>query len=145
MAEKIVVVEDDKDIQYLLQNSLTKAGYDVTVISDGNSLATQQTERADLYLLDVNLPGINGLDLCKQLKLNNLTRNTPVIMLSAFPGLKNVAPKYFADDSMEKPFNFATLMSMITKHLRKAVSKTPTETLTDASDVTSKDQPTAAF
>ena len=145
MAEKIVVVEDDKDIQYLLQNSLTKAGYEVTVMSDGNSLTHQQPETADLYLLDVNLPGVNGLELCRQLKSNMLTRNTPVIMLSAFPGLKNVAPKYFADDSMEKPFNFSTLVGMISKHLRKAVTKRNGSSIPDPPDFTNSDQTAPAY
>lgn len=145
MAEKIVVVEDDKDIQYLLQNSLTKAGYEVTVMSDGNSLTHQHPETADLYLLDVNLPGVNGLELCRQLKSNMLTRNTPVIMLSAFPGLKNVASKYFADDSMEKPFNFSTLVGMISKHLRKAVSKRSGSSIPDPPDFTSSDQTAPAY
>ena len=145
MAEKIVVVEDDKDIQYLLQNSLTKAGYEVTVMSDGNSLTHQHPETADLYLLDVNLPGVNGLELCRQLKLNNVTRNIPVIMLSAFPGLKTVAPKYFADDSMEKPFNFSTLIGMISKHLRKAVSKTENSPIPDPVDPSARDQAAPAY
>lgn len=120
MGEKIVVVEDDQDIQYLLKSSLSKAGYDVQVWPDANSLMQQGTGTADLFLLDVNLPGVSGLELCKHLKLNSLTSKIPVIMLSAFPGLKNVASKYFADDAMEKPFNFSTLAKMISKHLRKS-------------------------
>jgi DNA-binding response OmpR family regulator len=118
MAEKIIVVEDDKDIQYLLQSSLSRAGYDVEVVSDGHTLL-KNLANPDLFLLDVNLPGINGLDLCKFLKHHDLTKNTPVIMLSAFPGLTTVAPTYEADASMEKPFNFTNLVGLITKHIHK--------------------------
>lgn len=119
MGERIVVVEDDKDIQYLLKDSLSKAGYDVEVLPDGDSLLSRSEGTADLFLLDVNLPGINGLDLCRFLKLNDVTKDIPVIMLSAVPGLRTIAPKYFADDSLEKPFNFTNLIGIISKHIHK--------------------------
>jgi two-component system, OmpR family, alkaline phosphatase synthesis response regulator PhoP len=118
MGERIVVVEDDEDIQYLLKDSLSKAGYDVEVLADGDTLLNK-ARGADLLLLDVNLPGVNGFELCRVLKLNDITKNIPVIMLSAFPGLTTVASKYQADDSLEKPFNFASLIGIITKHIRK--------------------------
>jgi DNA-binding response OmpR family regulator len=120
MRERIVVVEDDKDIQYLLKDTLSKAGYDVEVLPDGDSLLMKgDNSNADLYLLDVNLPGISGLELCRLLKLNDMTKDIPVIMLSAFPGLRSVASKYHADDSLEKPFNFNNLIGMISKHITK--------------------------
>ena len=119
MAERIIVVEDDKDIQYLLKDTLSKAGYEVEVLPDGDTLIRGNGTAADLYLLDVNLPGINGLELCRFLKLNSITKNTPVIMLSAFPGLGSVASKYYADDSLEKPFNFTSLIRLISKHIHK--------------------------
>jgi DNA-binding response OmpR family regulator len=120
MGEKIVVVEDDLDIQYLLKDTLSKAGYDVEVLPDGDSLLTRKdSTTADLFLLDVNLPGISGLELCRILKLAETTKNIPVIILSAFPGLRSVASKYHADDSLEKPFNFNNLMGLITKYISK--------------------------
>jgi DNA-binding response OmpR family regulator len=119
MGERIVVVEDDKDIQYLLKDTLQKAGYEVEVLPDGDSLLERQRTTADLFLLDVNLPGINGFELCRYLKLNAITKHIPVIMLSAFPGLRSVAAKYYADDSLEKPFNFSNLIRVITKHIHK--------------------------
>jgi len=118
MGERIVVVEDDKDIQYLLKDTLSKAGYEVEVLPDGDALL-KGGNTADLFLLDVNLPGINGFELCRYLKLNSITKNTPVIMLSAFPGLRSVASKYYADDSLEKPFNFNSLIGLISKHIRR--------------------------
>jgi DNA-binding response OmpR family regulator len=119
MGERIVVVEDDKDIQYLLKDSLSKAGFDVEILPDGDTLLTKAGTAADLFLLDVNLPGINGLELCRFLKLNALTKDIPVIMLSAFPGLRTIATMYHADDSLEKPFNFTNLLGIISKHIRK--------------------------
>lgn len=119
MGERIVVVEDDKDIQYLLKNTLSRAGYDVEVLPDGDSLMKRKA-KADLYLLDVNLPGISGLELCRLLKRNASTKDTPVIIVSAYPELKNDAPKYSADDSLEKPFNFTHLVHLISKHIRKS-------------------------
>jgi len=119
MGERIVVVEDDKDIQYLLKSTLSKAGFDVEVLQDGTTLLQGKPLPADLFLLDVNLPGVNGLELCRYLKNNGPTRDTPVIMLSAFPGLRAMAAKYYADDSLEKPFNFTNLIGMISKHIHK--------------------------
>ncbi|MBT1705536.1 response regulator [Chryseosolibacter indicus] len=119
MGERIVVVEDDQDIQYLLQDTLSRAGYTVEVLPNGDNLINRAVSTPDLFLLDVNLPGINGLELCRFLKLNAVTKNVPVILVSAFPGLRSVAPKYYADDSLEKPFNFKNLINVISKHLGK--------------------------
>jgi two-component system alkaline phosphatase synthesis response regulator PhoP len=119
MGERIVVVEDDQDIQYLLKDTLSKAGYDVEVVADGDTLIQRNGGTADLFLLDVNLPGISGFELCRFLKLNAGTKNIPVIMLSAFPGLRSVASTYYADDSLEKPFNFTNLIGLISKHIHK--------------------------
>jgi len=119
MGERIVVVEDDKDIQYLLKDSLSKAGFDVEILADGDSLLTTAGMGADLFLLDVNLPGINGFELCRFLKLNAVTKDIPVILLSAFPGLGTVAGMYYADDSLEKPFNFNSLLGLIAKHIHR--------------------------
>jgi DNA-binding response OmpR family regulator len=119
MGERIVVVEDDKDIQYLLKDTLSKAGYEVEVLPDADSLLNRLTGAVDLFLLDVNLPGISGLELCRSLKLNAVTKHVPVIMVSAFPGLTNVASKYQADDALEKPFNFKNLIGLISKHIHR--------------------------
>jgi DNA-binding response OmpR family regulator len=119
MRDRIVLVEDDEDIQYLLKDTLSKAGYDVQVLPNGDSLIKDYGSMPDLYLLDVNLPGISGLELCRFLKLNKVTKNIPVILLSAFPGLGSVAQKYYADDSLEKPFNFSNLIGLISKHIHK--------------------------
>ena len=121
MKDRIVVVEDDEDIQYLLKDSLSKAGYDVEVLPDGYCLMNRKEASADLFLLDVNLPGINGLELCRFLKSNAFTKNIPVIMLSAFPGLRKAAAKFYADDSLEKPFNSLSLLNLINKHIHKHV------------------------
>ncbi|HYC86807.1 MAG TPA: response regulator [Chryseosolibacter sp.] len=125
MRERIVVVEDDEDIQYLLKDTLSKAGFEVEVVPDGDTLLTRETLGADLFLLDVNLPGINGLELCRLLKLNNLTKDIPVIIISAFPGLDAVASSYQADDSLEKPFNFTNLLGLITKHIHRDGTTNP--------------------
>ena len=119
MGERIVVVEDDLDIQYLLKSTLSRAGYEVEVLPDGSPLLQGKNSSADLFLLDVNLPGVNGFELCRYLKHNAGTKNTPVIMLSAFPGLRNMAAQYSADDALEKPFNFSNLVGIISKHIHK--------------------------
>lgn len=118
MGERIVIVEDDGDIQYLLKENLSKAGYEVEVVADGDTLLNANT-MADLFLLDVNLPGTNGFELCRFLKLNDVTKDIPVIMLSAFPGLRDIAAMYHADDSLEKPFNVSSLIALIAKHIGK--------------------------
>ena len=79
---KVLIVEDDKNIREALRYNLIAENYSVTYEEDGiNALETILSEEFDVILLDIMLPGINGLDICKRVRFENI--NTPIIILTA--------------------------------------------------------------
>ena len=111
--EKILVVDDDKNICELLRLYLVKEGYGVTIANDGTA-ALQEFDKLhpDLVLLDVMMPGIDGWEVCRKIRQNN---QTPIIMLTAKGGDmdKILGLEYGADDYVTKPFNILELKSRI--------------------------------
>ncbi len=81
---RILVVDDEEDIVELMKYNISKEGYDVISTDNGKSaLSLVHTHSPDLIVLDLMMPGIDGLDVCKQLKGNSDTKNIPIIMLTA--------------------------------------------------------------
>ncbi|HEY2721824.1 MAG TPA: response regulator transcription factor [Chitinophagaceae bacterium] len=117
MANRICIIEDDEGIQDMLKMVLQNAGFDTTVSSDGRSVLENKNDLPDLYLLDKQLPGLDGLNICEFLKLNQATKTVPVIMMSAHPNVKELALNAGADDFLEKPFSIKTLLKMIEGYL----------------------------
>jgi DNA-binding response OmpR family regulator len=86
MAERkrILAVDDDAPALSALKQNLAQRGYDVQTARSGEeALELIQREQFDLFILDVNMPGVNGFDVCKQIRQNPKTQNTPVIFLTA--------------------------------------------------------------
>ncbi|HUQ65532.1 MAG TPA: response regulator [Flavitalea sp.] len=117
MKKKIVVVEDDESISDILKIMLERAGYDITNFYDGTKLMNGVIEKADLYLIDRQLSGVDGIELCKHLKSHTLTAEIPVIILSATPGLENMVKNAGAMAFIEKPFSKNHLLQTIEKAL----------------------------
>src|SRR5688572_22046774 len=117
--KKILVIEDDESVQTILKLLFEKAGYEIEISPDGQSLYRNPQPVPDLFLLDKQLNGFDGLDICKYLKSNESTRNIPVIMFSATPGVMPLALSAGADDFIEKPFNSSVLMTKIAQFLKK--------------------------
>ena len=83
MAQKILIVDDDPVIVRLIEALLTDNSYDVITADDGlDALVKIKTENPDLVLLDVNLPEINGYDICYQLRFNDEFKRIPIILLT---------------------------------------------------------------
>ena len=123
MAVNILLVEDEPAIQQMVGMALRKAGYDVVMASD---VAESQTQIAgqvpDLMLLDWMLPGLSGVEYARQLKKNDLTREMPIIMLTA-RGEESDKIRGFdsgADDYITKPFSPRELVARINAVLRRA-------------------------
>lgn len=119
MAQKIMVIEDDPAIQRSLQALLINEGYEVLVTADGAEavqLATSETP--DLILLDIVLPGLNGLQVCQQLRTRIYT---PIIMLTAKTDEldKVLGLEMGADDYITKPFSPRELLARVRAHLRR--------------------------
>lgn len=115
--KKITVIEDDVDSAHFYKILLEREGFETNVFSNGHEALPLEESLPDLFILDVEIPGINGLDLCKQLKIQSATKNIPIILISATPSLKKLADEVYANESLEKPFNPRTLLSLINKCL----------------------------
>jgi two-component system, OmpR family, phosphate regulon response regulator PhoB len=119
---RILVVEDEQDLQQVLDYNLRQAGHEVTVAKLGNDgLKLAREQRPDLVLLDLMLPDVSGTEVCKQLKEHPATRRTPVIMLTARGEEidRVVGFELGADDYVVKPFSVRELLLRIQAILRR--------------------------
>jgi two-component system alkaline phosphatase synthesis response regulator PhoP len=124
--EKILIVEDDKDILKMVEYNLKKEGYRTVYARDGeDAIEMAHSERPDLVLLDLMLPGIDGLEVCKQLKKESKTAGIPVIMVTAKSqeSDKVVGLELGADDYVTKPFSVRELLPRDKAVLRRAQDK----------------------
>ena len=113
---RIVYVEDDEDNFYVVQQRLSRAGYTVVAASDGErGFAVIATERPDLVLMDLSLPGLDGWELTRRLKSEPATTHSPVIALIAHAMTGNREKPLAAgcDDDDSKPVDFARLRGKI--------------------------------
>lgn len=126
MKEKILVVEDEKDIVKMLDYNLEKEGYKVLSAYDGeDALAVAGREHPDLIILDLMIPKIDGLEVCRTLKKENKTASIPIIMLTAKTqeSDKIVGLELGADDYVTKPFSPRELLARVKAVLRRVKEK----------------------
>lgn len=119
MAKRILIVEDDEDIRYIVCYILVEMGYDVKLADSLADFREQQLlgEKTDLYLLDVMLPDGNGLDLCLELKKSPATQHIPIIIMSAHATEKEAVKRACADEFISKPFDLDDLTDLIKKYI----------------------------
>jgi two-component system alkaline phosphatase synthesis response regulator PhoP len=123
---EILIVEDEKDIIKMLEYNLKKEGFRVINTGDGeDALDLALRKYPDLILLDLMLPGIDGLEVCKALKKETKTASIPIIMLTAKSqeSDKVVGLELGADDYITKPFSPRELIARIKAVLRRAAEK----------------------
>jgi DNA-binding response OmpR family regulator len=106
MADKILVVDDEREIRDLLKTSLSAEGYEVIEGSDGEeAMELAKREYPQLILLDIEMPGVDGIETCKRLKEEEKTRLIPVIMLTTLGDRDIEAYLEGASDVVNKPFD----------------------------------------
>jgi len=118
----VLVIEDEPDIRELIEFNLKKDGYNVLLANNGEKgLKDARSYEPDLILLDLMLPGIQGLDVCRIIKSDENIKNTPIIILSALGQEEDIVSglEAGADDYVSKPFSLDVLNARIKTVLRR--------------------------
>jgi two-component system alkaline phosphatase synthesis response regulator PhoP len=122
MREKILIVEDEKDIARMLEYNLSKEGYKIVLCRDGEeAVGLCRKEKPDLIVLDLMLPGMDGFEICKIVKAEEKLKKTPIIMVTAKAreSDKVIGLELGADDYVTKPFSPRELIARIKAVLRR--------------------------
>ncbi|MGC8906558.1 MAG: response regulator [Desulfomonilaceae bacterium] len=129
--EKILVVDDEADILDLVGYNLTREGYRIKTASTGEeALRKIKEDPPDLILLDLMLPGMDGFDVCKELKSDPRTAAIPIVMLTAKTGEADQVAglELGSDDYVVKPFSPSILLARVRAVLRRTREQAPAET-----------------
>jgi len=129
--EKILVVDDEEDILELVRYNLAKEGYRVSCVTSGEQALKEAKEGApDLILLDLMLPGLDGLDVCRRLKSDHVTSVIPIIMLTAKGEDADIVTglELGAEDYVTKPFSPRVLLARLKACLRRKRQEEADET-----------------
>lgn len=131
IGQKILVVEDEPDIRKLVHYNLAQERFKVLEAEDGEqALKIVQRDRPNLVILDLMLPGLSGLELCKILRQRSETAKLPILMLTAKAGEADrvVGLEMGADDYLAKPFSPREMVARVRAILRRAETKPATDT-----------------
>ena len=115
MKKKILITDDDESVQDIFRMIFEKEGYEVEVLGEANKIFENKYNTPDLFLLDRQLSGYDGLSVCKFLKGQHSTKDIPVIIVSASPDIATLATEAGANDFIEKPFEKKSLLQMVNK------------------------------
>ena len=117
--KKLAIIDDDPEILQLLNEYLTKNGFEIDAFTDGESFLIKDETEFSLAILDIGLPGVDGLEVCKRLRQKS---NIPIIMLTAASDDLDriLGLELGSDDYMGKPFNPRELLARIKALLRRA-------------------------
>jgi len=129
MATKILIIEDDPSIGKLLRRALLLEGYEARLVQDGlEGLRAFQEEKPDLIILDLMLPGIDGIEVCKRIREES---DVPILMLTARDSVDDrvLGLDSGADDYVVKPFDIDELLARVRAHLRRAEHQQPKQIL----------------
>ena len=144
--KKIILIEDESSVVSFIKKGLQELDFEVSVAFDGNTgISMVEENDFDLIILDIMLPGINGLDVCKEIRKNN--KNIPILFLTALSSSENIVLglESGGDDYLVKPFKFIELVARIKSLLRRSQQNNlePTEVINENiyqfSDVTVND------
>lgn len=126
--QKLLIVEDELNLAEGLKDNFEFEGFAVAVARDGHeALAMAQSEQPDLILLDVMLPGVDGLEVCRTLRARGM--RMPILMVTARSQEQDIIEglEQGADDYVTKPFSLRQLTARVKAHLRRTAQATPLE------------------
>jgi len=129
--ETVLVVEDEKDIQDIISYNLTKEGFRTVCVGSGEeAMGAVKSRIPDIVVLDLMLPGMDGLSVCRQLKTSPSTKDLPVIIATAKGDEADIVKglEMGADDYVTKPFSPKVLVARVKAVLRRKAAGTPDET-----------------
>lgn len=142
-SEKIVIIEDEQEISELIQSQITGFGFTNVTFYDGKKaldyIQGPEAKNIQLFILDRMLPSVNGLEICKFIRLYNATKDTPILMLTALSTPEQIVEGLDAgaDDYMTKPFDHAILQARVRSLLRRR--QTSNRTLENSNILRHKD------
>jgi CheY-like chemotaxis protein len=113
--KKVIFADDDPTILDVI-SLILEDNYEITVLSSGEQLLGTNYDLPDLFLLDKQLSGMDGLDICRHLKNQESTKHIPVIVISASPNIHSLAKSAGADNVIAKPFLIRELRQIIAKY-----------------------------
>jgi DNA-binding response OmpR family regulator len=122
IASSVLIADDDEDIRALVSTILTKAGFHAETVDGGvSALAVARRDGAHVYVLDVRMPDLSGLEVCRQLKASSATAGSPILLISAESSSEDVAAGYAAgcDDYLPKPFSPRELVHRVDQLLAR--------------------------
>lgn len=128
---RILIVEDDRDIAELVQYNLKASGLDVTLVSDGRpALCELQKGGFDLLVLDLMLPTMSGLEVCKAVRCNPALEHLPILVMTARgeDAIRSLVLSMGANDYLAKPFTPRELVARVTALLQCAERPQPVAT-----------------
>jgi len=118
-ARKIIAIDDDPGIQDIFKIIFEREGYVVEIKGDGEDIFWNRFTPPDVFLIDKQLSGTSGLDICRYLKARPATKDIPVIMISASPDIGPASKEAGADDYIEKPFEIDHLLRIVDHYSAK--------------------------
>ena len=131
--QSILIIEDERDIRELLEFNLSREGFQVEGVETGDTALIKISDHIpDLVLLDLMLPGMDGLEVCRRLKQSDRTRDIPIVILTAKGEESDIVTglELGADDYITKPFSPRVVVARV-----KAVIRRRTELISDEEEV----------
>jgi DNA-binding response OmpR family regulator len=119
MGDKVMAVDDELQMRDLLNLFLTRNGYEVILASNGeDAIELAEKENPQIILLDIKMPGIDGIEVCRRLRADRKTQSIPIIMISGLGDHKLEAIEAGADDFINKPIDMLELSTRIKSIIR---------------------------